>query len=113
MQYRITTVLIAAALLVWSVESTAAALGDIGIGGAQCSEVKRAIKRDWMDVQRFFRPHQKDLKKPKRRDFFCVSPQYTNGLLPERPYTSNLTCFVNNGTRFCCDSSLSACAGVQ
>lgn len=47
---------------------------EAGLGGTNCSDVKRQITRNWLQLESFFRDGDKGLKRPKSKDFFCVSP---------------------------------------
>jgi hypothetical protein len=87
--------------------------GNVGFGETDCSSVKRKLTSQWSDLRQFFRPQQKDLKRPRSREFFCVSPQYTRDSLPTRRFSASLKCYDVQGTRFCCDANLSACAGMK
>jgi len=85
---------------------------EAGVGRADCSEVKRQISRDWFNLKNFFRPDSENLRRPKSRDFFCVSPEYTRDAYPQRSVSLALKCYVIQGQHFCCDSRLQACAGL-
>ena len=84
--------------------------GGIGVGGADCSDVKRQIRRDWMQLREFFRPGQKDLRRPRSREVVCISPYYTRDAMPVAQKSFDLTCYNVQGTKFCCDKRLEACA---
>jgi hypothetical protein len=86
--------------------------GGVSIGGAECSAIERQIKRDWMELKEFFRPDQKDFKRPRSREFFCVSPNYTNNEMPVRQRSFGLSCYNVQGTKFCCDKQRTSCAAL-
>ena len=84
----------------------------VGVGGVSCTDVQRAIKRDWFEVRRFFRPDEKAPKRPSSRDYYCVSPAYTRDAVPAPQMSFSLKCFSVQGQKFCCDSRLQECAGL-
>jgi len=85
---------------------------EAGIGGMNCSEVKRQITRNWLQLESFFRDGDKGLKRPKSKDFFCVSPYYTRNTMQKSSVSRELKCYTVQGQNFCCDSKLQACAGM-
>lgn len=97
------------------VSAQAATLGgNMGFGNSvDCGSVKRDIIRQWADLRDFFRPDQRDLKRPRSREFFCVSAQYTHNAMPARRFSTTLQCYTDRGTRFCCDQQERACAGIN
>jgi hypothetical protein len=106
--------LIAAIILCgFGVSTHAAGLdGGVSIGGIDCNEIKRQIRRDWMELREFFRPDQEDLKRPSSREFRCISPYYTQRQIPERQRAIGLTCYNVQGVKFCCDQRKQACASL-
>lgn len=99
-------------LLVTGVMPAALGAGiEIGGGRTSCNDVKRQITKDWFDLKRFFRPDETGVKRPKSRDFFCVSPAHTYNAVPKHSSSLNLKCFTSQGQRFCCDAKLAECAG--
>ena len=85
---------------------------EAGFGGGSCSEVKRQITRNWIQLKSFFRDDDQNLKRPKSRDFFCVSPSYTRNAMQKSAVSFDLKCYTVQGQSFCCDSRLKACAGL-
>ncbi len=101
-------------LLILTLAQTPTALGaglEAGLGGGSCTDVKQQIRRDWFSVKKFFQPNS-DLKRPRSRDFFCISPAYAREAFPQRSGSISLKCYVIQGQHFCCDSRLQACAGL-
>ncbi|MDA1075699.1 MAG: hypothetical protein O3A63_13200 [Proteobacteria bacterium] len=83
-----------------------------GVGGLSCDDVKRQITRDWFEMKKFFRPDETDMKRPKSREFYCVSPGYTHSAMPKVTASMSLSCFTVQGSKFCCNKSLETCAGL-
>ncbi len=101
-------------LLILTLAQTPTALSaglEAGVGG-NCSDVKQQIRRDWFSVKKFFQPNSENLKRPRSRDFFCISPAYAREAFPQRSGSISLKCYVIQGQHFCCDSRLQACAGL-
>ena len=84
----------------------------VGIGGASCTDVQRRITRDWFELKHFFRPDVKSAKRPRSREYYCVSPRYTVDAIPARSMSLSLKCYTVQGQKFCCDSRLQQCAGL-
>ena len=82
-------------------------------GGVNCREVQRQITRDWFQMKGFFRPDNQSLKRPGSRDFYCVSPGYVRDAFQQPSRTASLKCYSLQGQKFCCDSGLRACAGLE
>lgn len=88
--------------------------GNMGFGNSvDCASVKRDIIRQWADLREFFRPEQRDLKRPRSREFFCVAAQYARSAMPSGRFSAQLQCYSSQGTKFCCDQRESACAGIN
>lgn len=103
-------------LLVLMLTQSPVAMGDgfsAGLGGGSCSEVKRQISRDWLQLKSFFGDDDGNLKRPKSKDFFCISPSYTRTAMPKSGASFDLKCYTLQGRNFCCDSRLQACAGLM
>ncbi len=81
----------------------------VGVGG-NCRDVVDKIRRNWMDVKGVIAPESKAMR-PRSRDFYCVSPYYTQEAHP-KPVSmlSGLKCYDLGGKGFCCDSRLQQCA---
>ena len=102
-------------LLIMVLTLSSATLGagfEAGMGGGSCSEVKRQIIRDWIQLKSFFRDGDQNLKRPKSRDFFCVSPSYARNAMQKSAVSFGLKCYTVQGQSFCCDSRLEAGAGL-
>ena len=82
-----------------------------GVGvGSTCSDVVSKIRRNWMDVRGVIAPKSKSMR-PRSRDFYCVSPYYTQDAQPKVvSMLSGLKCYDLNGQGFCCDDRLQECA---
>ena len=82
-----------------------------GVGvGSTCSDVVDKIRRSWMDVRPIIAPKSKAMR-PRTREFYCVSPYYTQEAHPRVvSMMSGLKCFDLNGQGFCCDDQLQQCA---
>jgi hypothetical protein len=85
---------------------------DANIGGGNCMDVKRQITRDWMQLKSFFRADSQNMKRPKSKDFFCVSPSYVRNAVKNNSVSHVLNCYTLQGQGFCCDSALNECAGL-
>ena len=98
------------ALTFWN--NWASAEVTFGVGsGANCEDVARNISRNWFDVKHIF-SEGVGSKRPRPKDFQCVSPQYMYNLLPRSlPTLSNkLVCFKEREIAACCDPQMRACA---
>ena len=82
-------------------------------GGGNCREVQRQITSDWFQMKGFFRPDNQSLKRPGSRDFYCVAPGYVRDAIQQPSRTASLKCYSLQGQKFCCDSGLRACAGLE
>ena len=81
----------------------------VGVGG-NCRNVVDKMRRNWMDVRPIVAPKSKSMR-PRSRDFYCVSPYYTQQARPKLATTlTGLKCFDLQGKGFCCDAQLSQCA---
>ena len=81
----------------------------VGAGGT-CSDVVDKIRRNWMDVKNVISPKSRAMR-PRSRDFFCVSPYYTQDAHPKVvSMLSGLKCYELSGQGFCCDADLRQCA---
>ena len=82
-----------------------------GVGvGTTCSDVVDKMRRNWMDVKPVIAPKSKAMR-PRSRDFYCVSPYYTQEAHPKVvSMMTGLRCFDLNGQGFCCDDQLRQCA---
>ena len=93
-----------------------AAIGDFGVGTgsvvAGCSDVTRAIMSEWFSVKGLMSSDPKKLKRPRRRDFQCVSPYYVRDLMPRSTMgQQKLKCYAtDDGVGICCDKRLQSCA---
>ena len=68
------------------------------------------IRRNWMDVKTVIAPKSRAMR-PRSRDFYCVSPYYTQEAHPKMvSMMTGLKCFDLNGQGFCCDDQLRQCA---
>jgi hypothetical protein len=85
---------------------------EAGLGGTNCSDVKRQITRNWFQLESFFRDGDKGLKRPKSTDLFCVSPSYTRNAMQKNAVSRDMKCYTLQGQKFCCDASLQSCAGM-
>ena len=102
-------------ILIMALTQSQVALGDGfqgGLGGGSCSDVKRQIARDWVQLKSFFRADSQNLKRPKSKEFFCVSPYYARKAMQKSAVSFDLKCYTLQGQNFCCDSRLQACAGL-
>jgi hypothetical protein len=86
---------------------------DTSLGTESCSDVKRKITRNWTQLRSFFRPGGENLRKPKTNEIYCVSPAYTKNAMKKSAVSMDLACYSLQGSNFCCDSRLQACAGVM
>ena len=115
MQTRKVTGSSTAVALVMALTLSPSAIGagiEVGVGGGNCSDVQRQITRDWFQLKGFFRPDNQNLKRPKSRDFYCVAPSYVHDAFQQPSRTASLKCYSLQSQKFCCDSGLSACAGL-
>ena len=81
-------------------------------GGGSCSNVKRQITRDWLQLKSFFGAGKEKSMRPKSKDFFCVSPYYARNAVKKNAVSFTLKCFTLQTRNFCCDSSLTECASL-
>lgn len=84
-----------------------------GVGvGSKCTDVVDKIRRNWFDVRGVLAPKSKTMR-PRSRDFYCVSPYYTQDAYPKVvSMATGLKCFDLNGQPFCCDDQLRECAAM-
>jgi hypothetical protein len=93
-----------------------AAIGDfgasVGTSAVSCSDVTRSIISEWFSVKRVMSADPKSLKRPRRKDFQCVSPYYVRDLMPRATMgQQSLSCFVTNDSiGICCDKRVQSCA---
>ena len=85
--------------------------------GESCLPLVSKITRRWFDVKQLMLPTSTKLRRPKKEDFFCVSPYSLRHLL-ERRMTgdTDLRCYpnpANNGLGICCDKTLQTCAQLR
>lgn len=85
--------------------------------GESCLPLVRKITRHWFDVKQLMLPPSAKLLRPKKEDFFCVSPYSLRNLL-ERHVASDtdLRCYpnpANNGLGICCDKALQTCTQLH
>ena len=83
-----------------------------GVGtGANCKDVVRNITRNWFDVKQIF-SEGIGSKRPRSKDFQCISPQYMYNLVPRSLPTvsGKLVCFKEREIAACCDPQMRACA---
>ena len=94
----------------WTVDAFAEVTFGVG-NSANCEDVARDISRNWFDVKHIF-SEGVGSKRPRPRDFQCISPQYMYNLLPRPiPALSNkLMCFKEREIAACCDRQMRACA---
>lgn len=87
----------------------------VGTGGADCREVSRAIIDEWFTLKNLMSADPKSMKRPRSRDFQCVSPYYVRNLLPKGALgQQKLTCFsLESGAGICCDKRLQSCATLS
>ena len=107
-------------LLIASVNFTPALSAEVtmqGGRGESCSPLVSTITRRWMDVKQVMLPMTAKLRRPKREDFFCVSPYYLRNALERRVgIDTDLRCYsnpANNGLGMCCDQALQTCAQLR
>lgn len=88
-----------------------------GRGGGSCSMVVDQITRRWSDVKQAMLPIKAKLRRVKREDFYCVSPQYVRNAIEKRAgFGSGLKCFSDPegmGLGMCCDEALQECARLR
>ena len=108
----LTVLLLLMALMLTPPAMAAVSFGG-GIGGTTCNDVKRSITREWFEMKNFFRPGEKSMKRPRSRDYYCVSPGYVRDAIEARSMAIGLKCYTVQGQKFCCDSSLRECAAIQ
>ncbi|MCS5570728.1 MAG: hypothetical protein NZ768_10450 [Pseudomonadales bacterium] len=94
----------------WNIRVSAEVTFGVG-NAANCDEVAREISRNWFDVKHIF-SEGVGSKRPRPKDFQCISPQYMYNLLPRPiPALSNkLICFKEREIAACCDPQMRACA---
>jgi len=94
----------------WNIRVSAEVTFGVG-NAANCDEVAREISRNWFDVKHIF-SEGVGSKRPRSKDFQCISPQYMYNLLPRPiPALSNkLICFKEREIAACCDPQMRACA---
>lgn len=94
----------------WNIRALAEVTFGVG-NSANCEDVARDISRNWFDVKHIF-SEGVGSKRPRPKDFQCISPQYMYNLLPRPiPALSNkLTCFKEREIAACCDPQMRACA---
>ncbi|MFP6796166.1 MAG: hypothetical protein VB933_03750 [Pseudomonadales bacterium] len=97
-------------LTLWNDQTSAEVTFGVG-GTAHCEDVARTMSRNWFDVKHIF-SEGVGSKRPRPKDFQCISPQYVYNLLPRSlPTLSNkLLCFKEREIAACCDPQMRACA---
>lgn len=115
---------IQAAILIAALAAAAAAPAALSTGNAQgsagvtwgasvggdCRDVVRRMRGNWMEVRRVVAPKAAGVA-PSRRDFYCISPDYTREARQKFTSTpAGLRCYDVGGRGFCCDSKLRQCA---
>lgn len=106
-------------ILVLAAPAAKAPIGDFGVGvgssAAGCSDVTRAIISEWFSIKTLMSSQSKSLKRPRRRDFQCVSPYYVRDLMPRATMgQQKLSCFsTEDGVGICCDKRLQSCATLS
>ena len=103
-------VLVLGTISLWNIRALAEVTFGVG-NSANCEDVARDISRNWFDVKHIF-SEGVGSKRPRPKDFQCISPQYVYNLLPRPiPALSNkLTCFKEREIAACCDPQMRACA---
>ncbi len=95
------------------------ALAQFEIGGGRgmafdCGQLDRQILRDWSSVKELMAPNREERKRPSSRDFQCVDPGYTRGLVQIRSVGGGgLRCYASaqsGGRGLCCDIDMGACS---
>jgi len=90
----------------------AALSGGIGVGGAtDCRSLSQYISKNWYDL-RSYMSSDFGAKKPRSRDFRCLSPDVVEGLIskPVPGHSGMLQCFGRGADpKICCDRNLQAC----
>lgn len=84
-----------------------------GVERYDCGDLKREIKRNWMQLQSFYEPKAEKLKKPKSSDLYCVAPAYKNHAFSKASASSEYRCYTMKGVNFCCDRSHKACVALK
>ena len=103
-------VVVLGTISLWNIRALAEVTFGVG-NSANCEDVARDISRNWFDVKHIF-SEGVGSKRPRPKDFQCISPQYMYNLLPRPiPVLSNkLTCFKEREIAACCDPQMRACA---
>lgn len=86
--------------------------------GESCLPLVSKVMRRWFDVKRFMLPPSAKLRRPKKEDFFCVSPYSLRNVLEHRVAPDvDLRCYpnpaTNNGPGICCDQALQICIQLR
>lgn len=90
----------------------AALSGGVGLGGGDnCRSISQYISDNWYDL-RSYMSSDFGAKKPRSRDFRCLSPDVVEGLISKLVpgHSGMLQCFGRGSDpKICCDRNLQAC----
>ena len=110
------TTVLKSILMLLAVTFTTPALGamsgGVGVGGgANCNSISRYISDNWWDLRSYV-TSDFAARKPRSKDFRCLSGEVTDGLIskPVPGHSGMLQCFGRGeDPKICCDRDLQAC----